>query len=102
KPGRATDENEVAAVDLSRSSIHRQQAQDAQGERKQDLLAASDGYMSDAKEISPNLEIALRILNRAGVSTRITDYLPPELKRLMDLPGALQHAVKNRLKRPSP
>jgi tetratricopeptide (TPR) repeat protein len=98
--GAATDENEVAAVNLSLSGIHRQEAQNAQGERKADLLAASDGYMSDAKEISPNLEIAMRILSQAGVSTRLTDYLPPEVKRLMNLPGELENNVKSRLKFP--
>jgi len=95
--GGATDENEVAAVNLSLAGLDRQQAQQAQGERKQNLLAASDGYLSDAREISPNLQIALRILNQAGVSTRIADYLPAELRRFLDLPGALERGIKSRI-----
>lgn len=95
--GAATDENEIAAVNLSMAGIDRQQAQSANGEQKQNLLAASDGYLSDAREINPNLQIALRILNQAGVSTRVADYLPAELRQFLDLPGALERGIKGRI-----
>lgn len=98
RPGAASDENEMAAVNLSLAGIHRQEAKNASGERQQGLLLASDGYYADAKDLAPNLEVAIRILNRVGVSTRVADYLPlpAGLKALVN--GDVQSAIEGQLR----
>lgn len=82
--GAASSSDEVAALNLSLSGLYRQQAKNATGDKKAFLLAASDGYLGDAKDITPSLEAALRILTKAQVSTRLTDYLPNELQKKMN------------------
>ena len=81
--GSASNSDEVAALNLSLSGLYRQQAKNAVGNKKTFLLAASDGYLGDAKDITPTLEAALRILTNAQVSTRLTDYLPSDIQKMM-------------------
>src|SRR5262249_2496050 len=85
--GGASDKNEVAAINLSLSSLYRIAAKDARGEAQKALISASNGYLGDAKDITPNLDVALYILNQANLSTHIAGYLPNELQRLLTFPG---------------
>jgi tetratricopeptide (TPR) repeat protein len=91
--GAASDEDEVAAVNLSLASIHKQEAAGATGEKRQGKLAASDGYVADAKETRPNLARALRILNRNRLGSRLADFLPAEMRDLLNPLGAVKREI---------
>lgn len=78
--GSATDPDEVASVNVSQSVLLRQQAAGEKGERKQDLMNASDGYNEDAKEIARDLNIALRILRIGGFPSSLGSFLPRDLQ----------------------
>jgi len=87
--GGASDQNEVAAINLSLSSLYRAAAKDATGEAKRALEAASGGYLLDAKDITPNLNVAMYILNQANLSSHVASYLPSDLTRILQLPGGI-------------
>ncbi|MDX1934063.1 MAG: caspase family protein [Capsulimonadales bacterium] len=92
--GAASDPTEVAALNLSLASIYRQRAQGASGPKQAALLAASEGYFGDARDITPNLEQAVRYLTNAQLSTRIANFMPPELQKVLDLPDDLRRKLK--------
>jgi hypothetical protein len=84
--GTATDGDELAGVDCALAVLNKQKAQTATGQQKDDYMAASSGYWSDAHELSPDLKRAMGYLREAGLSTRIQDYLPSQLQDLMNNP----------------
>ena len=96
--GAATNDTEVAGVNCALSTLHKQEAQSASGERKQEHEAASGGYLEDAREITPNLEQALRMLSYVGLSARMTDYLPAELRRFLNF--SVEQEIRNRIRLP--
>jgi uncharacterized caspase-like protein/tetratricopeptide (TPR) repeat protein len=92
--GGASDEDEIAAVNLSLSAIHTEEAaKSTDDNQKKEHLAASDGYQSDAKEVRPDLTRALMILNRVALGPRIRDFLPSEMKRVLNLPGDIRSKI---------
>ncbi len=74
--GAATDEDEVAGVNVAMSSIHKQEAKKANGEEKKQHEAASDGYYASAQDITPNLIGAMRFLDGAGLRSRLLGNIP--------------------------
>ena len=93
--GGATDENEIAGVEVAMAGLHQKQAENSSGEKKTANEAASQGYLADAKDTAPNadLRIALSILNSAGVSTSLASFLPAQLRPLLDIRGTIQGKV---------
>jgi tetratricopeptide (TPR) repeat protein len=98
--GAASDEDEVAAVNLSLASIHKQEAESTTGDTRRDKLAASDGYVADAKETAPNLARALRILNRVRIGPRVIDFLPAEVRNVRALPGNVRGKIDSKIRNP--
>jgi hypothetical protein len=95
--GEATDEDEVAAINLSLAAIHSEEATKSGDPKAQkDQKDASAGYLTDAKEISPDLTRALLILNRVRLGSRLTDFLPDEIRRFM--PDQIKANVQDKLK----
>jgi tetratricopeptide (TPR) repeat protein len=92
--GSATDEDEVASVDVAMSSIHKKEASRSTGAQKQQHEAASEGYYASARELSPNLTRALEILDGAGLRSRLIGNLPTSAE---DVLGRL----KARIPRPN-
>ncbi len=95
--GAATDPNEVSGQELALSGLHRQQAQESSGVEKQQQEAAADGYLEDAKETTPSLTKAMGILSQVGLGTSLTDYLPPQMRILMDPGSAIRGEINNRI-----
>jgi tetratricopeptide (TPR) repeat protein len=92
--GQASDGDEVAGADCAMSALYRQDAQETSDpKKKQDYLAASDGFISDAKDISPNLKAALTILRQAGLSTSVEDYLPDNVRNLIDWKSTISNSL---------
>jgi tetratricopeptide (TPR) repeat protein len=92
--GAASDEDEIAAVNLSLAAIHTEEASKSTDDnQKKEHLAASEGYQSDAKEVQPDLTRALMILSRASLGSKIQDFLPPEMKRVLSLPDDIRSKI---------
>lgn len=81
--GSATDPDEVASLNVTQSVLLRQQAQDENGPRKAELMKASDGYMSDAKEIARDMKIALFLFSKIGLGRGIENFLDAPLRGLV-------------------
>ncbi|BCM94240.1 hypothetical protein IAD21_06143 [Abditibacteriota bacterium] len=90
--GGASDPDEIAGVEVAMSGLHEQIAQTSTGTKKTDNEAASQGYLTDAKETStsPDLKKAIAILNTAGVSTSLRSYLPTQLQPLLNIRGVAE------------
>lgn len=95
--GAAADANEIAGVEVAMAGLHEKQAQNSNGQAKADNEAASQGYLEDAKETTPDLKIALSILNAAGLSTSLSSYLPSELRPLLDIRGTVEGKIRQKL-----
>ena len=83
--GAATDRDEVAGLNVALAALHQQQAKEAQGEDAQQQEQASKAYMEDAREITPDLKKALQVLQVAGIAPNVRDFLPNEVKQMLDL-----------------
>lgn len=95
--GAATDANEIAGVELAMAGLHQKQAENSSGDKKTANEAASQGYLSDARDTAPDLKIALSILNLAGVSTSLASYLPAQLRPLLDIRGTIESEVRGKI-----
>ncbi|MBV9470679.1 MAG: caspase family protein [Abitibacteriaceae bacterium] len=94
--GGASDKDEVAANDVAMSGLHQQKAQQSTGAKKQQEMAASNGYMDDAKETSPKgLEKAIKMLGMIGLGSRLTDVIPAQYRQLMNPKQAAQNQVND-------
>jgi len=100
--GAATDANEIAANDVALCGLHKKQADASTGDQKANEQAASDGYMADAHETSPDLKVAVQILGAAGLSTSLTSYLPPDVQGLLNIQATVTNTVTNTVKNKIP
>ena len=82
--GAATDKDEVAGINVALSSIFQQRAIGSSGDAKTDLILASAGCLGDAKDLSPNLETAMRLLKSVGMGRNLTDFIDSPLRGLYD------------------
>jgi uncharacterized caspase-like protein/tetratricopeptide (TPR) repeat protein len=98
--GAASDTNEIVALELTAAGMHRKAAENSTGDKKTAHEQASDGYVADAKETSPDLKVALQILNSVGVSTSLASYLPRELTPLLDIRGTVEGKIRDKIKIP--
>jgi tetratricopeptide (TPR) repeat protein len=81
--GDATDEREVAAVNVSLGAVLKQMSLTASGTNRAGLEAASLGYITDARDLDPKLEGALRYLIGARLGGRITNFVPNEVQGVL-------------------
>jgi hypothetical protein len=80
--------------------LYQQEAQSSQGEKKEQCSAASSGYLEDAKEITPDLKKALTVLAAVGLKSRLTDFLPAELRQVLgELDVLRSGGVKEQIRR---
>jgi hypothetical protein len=79
----ATDGNEVAGVNCALAVLARENADNVPSKKAQ-LMAASKGYWSDAKDINPDLRKPLTTLKDAGLRAQVEPYLPDNLKNTID------------------
>jgi hypothetical protein len=84
--GAANDINEIAAIEVAMSGLHAKAAQNSTGDEKAAHEEASKGYLSEAKETSPNadLKLALSLLGAAGVGSSLRDFMPAEMQGIMN------------------
>ncbi len=85
--GAATDRDEVAGLNVALAALHQQQATESKGEDSKEHEQASAAYLEDAREITPDLKQALKVLQLAGVDTNLRNFLPSEVQKLMTLPN---------------
>ncbi len=97
--GGASDPDDVGSIEVAMSGLHEQIAQNSTGDKKAGNEAASQGYLSDAKETSssPDLKRALTLLNVAGVSTSLHSYLPAQLQPLLDIKGTIKGEINGKI-----
>lgn len=95
--GAASDRDEVASNSVALASLHGERAKTATGEQKQRDTEASAGYMDDAKETSDgDMAKVMSLLGKVGLGSQMSDFLPPELKRMMDPVGTVKDAVRQK------
>ena len=82
--GGASDKDEVAGINVALSSIFQQRALSSSGDTKTALILASSGCLVDAKDLSPNLETAMRLLKSVGMGRNLTDFIDSPLRGLYD------------------
>lgn len=84
--GGASDPNEVAGIEVAMAGLHQQIAQNSTGDKKAANEAASQGYLTDAKETSSSADLkdAMAVLNSAGISSSLSSYLPSQLKSFLN------------------
>lgn len=93
------DSGEMAGNNLALSTLYAEKSQKSSGDDSQVYAQAAKGYELEAREYDPTLKIALQVLSRAGLSTRIESYLPSEVRRLMNevkIPGGMKLPIKKR------
>jgi tetratricopeptide (TPR) repeat protein len=95
--GEATDRDEYASNDVALASLHQARAVKS-GNNDERYRLASQGYMEDAQETSPDLKAAVAILGGAGLSTRITDFLPEKFKRILGLPDKVEGKINDKIR----
>lgn len=93
------DSGEMAGNNLALSTLYTEKSQKSSADDSQVYAQAAKGYELEAREYDPTLKIALQVLSRAGLSTRIENYLPSEVRRFMNdvkLPGGVKLPIKKR------
>ncbi len=93
------DSDEMAANNLALATLYTQKGEQLGGKEGEEHKKAGLGYESDAREYDPTLKAAVLILSEAGVSTRIENYLPPDVRRVLNeskLPGGIKVPFKKK------
>jgi tetratricopeptide (TPR) repeat protein len=100
--GSTEDGDDVAGVDVAMSTIHKEEAQKTTDpEKKAEHEAASEGYITDAKDNSKtgNLTNVMKrlVFNGMGGSMRdfLSDALPPGVRQAMDIANDPRAALEN-------
>ena len=84
--GQADDPNEVAGAECAMSALYGQDAKATNDPDKKDAYQkASKGFADDAKDLAPDLKVALGFLRQAGLSTNVMDYLPDSIRNVVNL-----------------
>ncbi|HEX8551948.1 MAG TPA: caspase family protein [Abditibacteriaceae bacterium] len=96
--GAARDRNEVAGNNVALASLHEERAKTSTGAQKQRDQEASAAYMEEAKETSKDdLSKAVSVLGMIGLGTRIRDYLPADMRRVLDLPNNIEGEIRGKV-----
>ncbi|MCI0489680.1 MAG: caspase family protein [Blastocatellia bacterium] len=87
------DSGEMAGNNLALSALYVEKGEQVGGKEGEEYKKAGKGYEMDARQYDPTLKVAMRVLSRAGVSTRMERYLPSEVRSLLDkvkVPGKIK------------
>jgi tetratricopeptide (TPR) repeat protein len=88
-----SDSGEMAANNLALSALYTEKGQQVGGAEGEQMTQAGRGYETDAREMDPTLEAAAKVLNEAGLTSRIENHLPPEVRKYLrssPLPGNIK------------
>jgi hypothetical protein len=67
--------------------LYTEKGQQVGGSDGDAIAKAGKGHETEARGYDPTLKAALKILNASGVSSRMTAYLPAEVRNLMNTGG---------------
>jgi tetratricopeptide (TPR) repeat protein len=85
--GETSNSGEMAGNHLALSALYVEKGQQVGGTEGQAIADAGKGHESEARDYDPTLKIALKILMGSGVAYRMQNYLPSELRRIVDGSG---------------
>ena len=87
----------MAGNDVAMAGLHKQAAANSTGDEKAGHEAASQGYMTDAKDNARDMKVAMSMLSAAGVSTSLSSYLPAEVSQWMDPKSAIENKIREKI-----
>jgi tetratricopeptide (TPR) repeat protein len=100
--GETNNSGEMAGNHLALSALYTEKGQKAGGTEGQAYTQAGKGHETDARGYDPTLKAALKILTASGVSSRMTAYLPSEVRSLINTGGVSVPGAGGGVKLPFP
>lgn len=93
--GETSNSGEMAGNHLALSALYAEKGQQVGGAEGEGYTKAGRAHETEAREFDPTLKIALKVLRDSGLAFRMQQYLPSELRTLVDdsgvkLPGGLK------------
>lgn len=85
--GETSNSGEMAGNHLALSALYAEKGQQVGGSDGEAISKAGKGHETEARGYDPTLKAALKVLNASGVSSRMTAYLPSEVRSLINAPG---------------
>jgi tetratricopeptide (TPR) repeat protein len=99
--GETSNSGEVAGNQLALSALYTEKGQQVGGPEGEQYKKAGGGYELEARETDPNLKLALKALTEAGLSSRVENFLPADVRKVLnDIPTNLPGKIKIPFKRP--
>jgi tetratricopeptide (TPR) repeat protein len=93
------DPNEIAGVEVAMSSVHKEEAEKATDpEKKKRHQEASEGYMAEAKDTSPDLlnnKVFWSMLSYSGLGSKISRVAPLSMVSTLMSGGKIEDVVKD-------
>ena len=77
----------MAGNHLALSALYVEKGQQVGGSDGDEIAKAGKGHETEARGYDPTLKAALKVLNASGVSSRMTAYLPAEVRGLINTGG---------------
>jgi tetratricopeptide (TPR) repeat protein len=85
--GETNNSGEMAGNHLALSALYVEKGQQVGGSDGDQIAKAGKGHETEARGYDPTLKAALKVLNASGVSSRMTAYLPAEVRGLINTGG---------------
>ncbi len=81
------DSGEMAGNHLALSALYTEKGQLVGGSDGDEISKAGKGHETEARGYDPTLKAAIKVLTASGVSSRMTAYLPSEVRSLINTGG---------------
>ena len=99
--GETTNSGEMAGNQLALSALYTQKGEQVGGPEGEQYKKAGSGYGAEAREMDPTLRMALKTLADAGLTNRMENYLPADVRNVLNtIPSKLPGKIKIPFKRP--
>jgi tetratricopeptide (TPR) repeat protein len=85
--GETNNSGEMAGNHLALSALYTEKGQQVGGSEGEAYAQAGRAHESEARELDPTLKIALKVLRDSGLAFRMQQYLPAEVRSLIDDSG---------------
>ena len=95
-----TNSGEMAGNHLALSALYTEKGQKVGGSEGDAIGKAGKGHETEARGYDPTLKAAIKILTATGVSSRMTAYLPSEVRGLINTGGVSVPGVPGGIKLP--
>jgi tetratricopeptide (TPR) repeat protein len=95
-----TNSGEMAGNHLALSALYTEKGQKVGGAEGDAIGKAGKGHETEARGYDPTLKAAIKILTATGVSSRMTAYLPSEVRGLINTGGVSVPGVPGGIKLP--